>query len=77
MDLSTLSQIEKHINNLPIDEQLQLIERMAQRVRENIQENSILYNQLTAMSADPEIQSELQKSNKEFLATELDGLETL
>ena len=47
-----------------------------QHARESILEKNMLDNQLIAMAADPEVQSELNKINKEFLVTELDGLET-
>ncbi len=47
-----------------------------QRTRESILKKNMLNNQLIAMAADSEVQSELNKINKEVLVTELDGLET-
>ena len=72
-----LSQIEERINQLPIDEQLWLIERVAQRIREHMLKLGVFDQQLAAMAADPEIQRELHKIDEEFAGTESDGLETL
>ncbi len=72
-----LSQIEERINQLPIDEQLWLIERVAQRIREQMLKQGVFDQQLATMAADPEIQRELHKIDEEFAGTESDGLETL
>ncbi len=72
-----VSQIEERIHQLPIDEQLWLIERVAQRIREHVVNQRAFEKQLVAMAADPEIQSELHKINEEFAVTESDGLASL
>lgn len=77
MSSSVLSQIEERINQLPIDERLWLIERVAQRIREHVVKQSGFEKQLVAMATDPEIQSELHKIDEEFVVTESDGLESL
>lgn len=77
MPTSVLSQIEERITQLPVDEQLWLIERVAQRLRESMRKQYALDAQLVAMAADPDIQRELHKINEEFAVTESDGLETL
>ena len=77
MPSSVLSQIEERIHQLPIDEQLWLIERVAQRIREHVVKQQAFEKQLVAMAADPEIQSELHKIDEEFAVTESDGLESL
>ena len=75
MDSSVLSQLEKSIDRLSLEEQLWLIERVSQRIRENMVEKSTLDDQLAVMAADPEIQLELQRINEEFASAEEDGLE--
>jgi len=77
MTSSILSHLEEQINQLSIDEQLWLVGRIAQRIREYILQQNVFDKQLVAMAADPEIQRELQKINDEFTETEADGLETL
>ena len=75
MNISTLSQIEESINQLPMDQQLRLIERVAQRIRGSISGNDSIEDQLSAMASDPQIQDELHKIEGEFASTEADGLE--
>lgn len=70
-----LTQIEKRIGLLPMDEQLRLIERITQRLRESMIEKNALDNQLAAMAADPEIQGQLGKIEEEFSLAEADGLD--
>jgi hypothetical protein len=77
MPTSVLAQIEERIHQLPIDEQLLLIERVAKRIREEMAKQHALEKQLAAMAADPEIQRELRKIDEEFAVTESDGLESL
>jgi len=74
MNLSTLSQIEAHITQLSLDEQLWLIARIAQRLRAQLVAQSPSDAQLAAMAADPEIQNELQAIAEEFASAEADGL---
>lgn len=74
MSLSALSQIEKKINKLSQEEKLLLLERMEYLLKKrNINDND-KEKQLIEMAADPEIQRELQQIDKEFAATEKDGL---
>jgi hypothetical protein len=75
MNLSTLSQIEESINQLSVDQQLRLIERVAQRIRGHIAGKDSIEDQLAAMASDPQIQDELRKIGEEFASTEADGLE--
>ncbi len=76
MNTPALSQIEESIDQLTLIEQLLLIERLANRIRQSTtMEQSIWENQLIAMAADPEIQDELRKIEEEFASTELDGLD--
>lgn len=74
MNLPTLSQIEESINQLPVDQQLRLIERVAQRIRGHIACKGAIEDQLAAMASDPQIQNELRKIGEEFVSTEVDGL---
>lgn len=76
MNASAISKIEDSFNQLSLTEQLRLIERLVQRVREIMGGDEIGFEaQLTAMAADPEIQNELQQIEAEFVLTEADGLE--
>ena len=76
MNASAISKIEDSFNQLSLTEQLRLIERLVQRVRENMAGDETTFEvQLTAMAADPEIQSKLQQIEAEFVLTEADGLE--
>lgn len=78
MNLSALSQLERSINQLSLDEQLWLIARLAHQLRERIAEERAAWeSQLTTMAADPEIQNELEAINREFAAAEADGLEEM
>ena len=76
MEVMSLSQIEKNIGLLPRKDQLFLIERIIQRLRQNDRaEEDHLERQLALMASDPNIQEELKKINEEFAAAEIDGLE--
>jgi hypothetical protein len=76
MDQPTVSQIEESFSQLPLSEQLGLIERLVHRVREKtLTESQELDDQLALMAADPQIQSELQEMESEFALAESDGLE--
>lgn len=77
MNFSVLSQIEERITQLPVDEQLWLIERVAQRLRKSMPKHSAFDAQFVMMAADPEIQCEIHKIDEEFAVAESDGLETL
>ena len=71
---SLLSELEENISQLPLDEQLLLIERLSHRIRENFSARTDMEKQLSEMAADPEIQRELQDIEREFSVTEQDGL---
>jgi len=65
MNLSALSQIEERIAQLSLAEQLWLIERVAQRLREHLDAQSAFDQQLAVMAADQEMQQELRRIEKE------------
>ncbi|HMZ80017.1 MAG TPA: hypothetical protein PLL06_09980 [Acidobacteriota bacterium] len=75
MPSANLIQLEELIGRLPIIEQLVLIERVSQQIRQRLSSGKNEDAQLAFMAADPEIQTELGKINDEFLVTEADGLE--
>ena len=78
MNASALSKIEDTFSQLSLTEQLWLIERLIQRIRESmLQKESLIETQLAAMAVDPEIQTELQLIEKEFAFAEADGLEDI
>ena len=75
MNTAALEKIEAQILQLGLNEQLELIEFLARRVRENAQKPSgNLENELSEMANDPEIQRELREIENEFAGTLLDGL---
>jgi len=76
MNLAVLSQIEERIHQLSFAEQLWLIERVAQRIREQLVAQSAFEHQLVAMAADLDIQQELQRIEEEFAPFAADGLDT-
>ena len=76
MNLTALSQIEESIAQLSLAEQLWLIERVAQRLRDTLGAQSTLEQQLVAMAADQEIQQELRRIEEEFAQAAADGLDT-
>lgn len=71
----TLSEIEESIHQLSLDEQLRLMERLAQSIRSHVFKQTDIEFQLAAMASDPEIQNELREIEEEFMAAETDGLE--
>jgi hypothetical protein len=76
MNLPALSQIEENIYQLSLAEQLWLIERVAQRIREQLVAQSALDQQLAAMAADQEMQHELRSIEEDFAHAAADGLDT-
>ena len=58
---SLLTELEKNIYRLSLDEQLLLIERVSHRIRTDISGKTDIDAQLSKMAADPEIQKELQE----------------
>ncbi|BBL76071.1 hypothetical protein [Methylomagnum ishizawai] len=75
MNMVRLVEIENRIRQFPIAEQLWLVERVAQHIREQLAAESSLEAQLAAMAADPNIQRELREIEKEFDVAMSDGLE--
>ena len=76
MNLAALSQIEERISQLSLAEQLWLIERVAQRIREKFVAQNAFDQQLAAMAADQEMQQELRRIEEEFAHATADGLDT-
>ncbi len=77
MNMMVLSQIEENIYELSLDEQLWLIERLAQHIRNGMMVKGNIETELIAMANDPEIQNELQMIEEEFATAEADGLEAV
>lgn len=78
MYTTALSQLEKGIDQLSFEEQLLLMEKLAQRIRERAAfESRRVENDLAAMANDPEIQRELREIEREFAYAESDGLDDL
>jgi|GEM_PF-6985259 len=74
MNQTVLSNLEKSIFQLPTDEQLLLISRVAERLRTQ-SENIIDFEaQLISMANDEDIQLEIRSIERDFTLTELDGL---
>ena len=75
INTSVLTQLENNFDQLSLDEQLWLMERLAQRIRmKTVAEPAPAYN-LAEMAADVEIQNELQRIEDEFSFAEADGLD--
>jgi hypothetical protein len=74
-EISALTDLESHIDQLSVIDQLALLEYVAQRVRKNLGTQSNPDNELALMAADPDIQRELREINEEFAAMEADGLD--
>jgi hypothetical protein len=71
----TPNQIESEIAQLPLADQLWLMERLAHRIRQRtLPALAIKEGELATMAADPAIQHELQQIEAEFGMTEMDGL---
>ncbi len=74
MNMPRLTKIEKELIQLPYNEQLWLMERMARQLRDSSARFSEAEGQLAAMAADPEIVREVRAIDEEFRSTEMDGL---
>lgn len=74
MSQTILSQIEQNILQLPVDEQLLLISRVAERLRGKIDGENNFESELAEMANDENIQRELKEIEKDFRYTEFDGL---
>jgi hypothetical protein len=76
MNMPILSQMEDRISHLSLAEQLWLMERLVQRIREKtVNTKSQFESDLMTMANDPQIQNELQQIEEEFAFTEADGLD--
>lgn len=76
MNTTALEKIEAEILQLDLNEQLELIEFLARRVKENVRKPPInMENELAAMADDLEVQRELRQIESEFAGTLLDGLQ--
>lgn len=76
MNGATIERLEADIQQLSLTDQLLLIERLAQSIRQSAAPTwSALDSQLAAMADDPQIQRELRLIEGEFAGTEADGLE--
>ena len=69
-----LSELEAAVSELPIEDQLLLVERLTQHIRETLTTGNDLDQQLREMAEDTEIQKELRDINREFAIAETDGL---
>jgi len=74
MSQTVLSQLEQKIRQLPTEEQRLLISRVAERLRKEIEDESDFEMLLAAMAEDKSIQAELKSNERDFSATEFDGL---
>lgn len=76
MTIQTLERIEADIDQLSLNEQLCLMERLAQRIRKRTLRTLLVQeSDLVAMANDPAIQRKLQQISAEFASTETDGLD--
>lgn len=67
MNASVLSKIEDTFSQLSFTEQLWLIERLIQQIRDNmVGKEDPFETELAAMAAGPEIQQELQQIGAKF-----------
>ncbi len=74
MSTLTLHEIEGEIEQLSLEEQLLLMERLARRIRRH-QALTVEQSDLAGMANDPAIQEELRRIELEFAPTEADGLD--
>ena len=79
MTSTVLSEIEKTVSHLPLNEQLLLIEQLVHHLREDLLksdevEQATFERELAAMATDSEIRNELKKIDQEFVVTKADGL---
>ena len=77
MNNPTLERIEADISQLPLSEQLLLMERLAHRIRQRaLPPQPDFDSQLAAMASDPDIQRELRQIEAEFAGTEAGSLDS-
>ena len=75
MSQVVLSQIEQSIFELPADQQLLLIARVAEKLRGKIDGEKDFESRLAEMAEDQDVQRELKEIQQDFRRTEFDGLE--
>ena len=76
MTTPALERIAADIDRPPLAEQLCLMERLAQRIRERTLHTTLVQeSDVVAMANDPAIQRDLHRINAEFAAAETDGLD--
>ena len=76
MNMPVLSQMEDSISRLSLAEQLWLMERLVQRIKEKTTNQKSQFEQdLITMANDPQIQRELQQIEEEFAFAQADGLD--
>ena len=76
MTTPTVERIETDIGQLSLSEQLWLMERLAQQIRQRTLANhSFLESQLAVMASDPDIQRVLRQIEAEFAIADVDGLD--
>jgi hypothetical protein len=66
MNLGVLSELEKHIDELSVADQLALLEYVAQQLRKNLRTSGDPDKELALMADDPDIQRELREINEDF-----------
>ena len=75
MSTPTLTQMDNTISHLSLSEQIWLMERLVQRIKENaVSQTDLFEDELVAMANDPDIQRELHAIENDFALTEADGL---
>jgi hypothetical protein len=76
MTTATLERIETDIAQLSFTEQLWLMERLAQRIRQHALRPLVVQeHDLAAMATDPAIQHEIRQIEVEFALADMDGLD--
>jgi hypothetical protein len=71
-----LSQLDAAVGQLSLEEQLWLMERLIQRIRERSLHGAQMNDdEIERMAEDPAIQRELREIEAEFAHTEHDGLD--
>lgn len=74
MSQVVLSEIEHRILQLPADEQLLLISRVAEKLRKASKDEHDFDSQLAEMANDASIKKELREIAEDFREAEFDGL---
>ena len=75
MNTLTIQRMVTDFGQLSLADQLSLLERFVQQIRQRTtQGRPSLESQLAAMAMDPDIQRELRQIEREFAGTEADGL---